>query len=282
MANLKTATAYLKKIQNSSDDGGGLVIESDVCARPFSHEAAVFYLVDRGDSFEYVTHQMREAAGLSEDELHALGIQNLGAHVENMQFRQLGDITFFTGSGDFEASMILADWLWDSVASQYPNGPAVVIPARDVLVVCDRGNAAALEQLRTLAAKVLSTPQTHPIGTEVYVRGNGGWGVLGADVPSEPDPEPDLAQFDAFMDGFMSDWDGSEQIEISNAELFGRQQPTSEQFVLLSASGYNWYPDTQTFRKIAAGQPGAAERPWLTPEWSPKKNGFFKKMLGAK
>ena len=58
------------------------------------------------------------------------------------------------------------------------------------------------------------------------------------------------------------------EIEVSNAVLFPIEMPTSEQFAMLAASGFNWYPDTQSFRKVAAGEPGSSDLPWREPGWA--------------
>lgn len=274
MVDIYGATAYLKRIDMLQGDNGGTGIPADLCARIFSHEAAVFYLIDAGDSYGMVTQPMLEDAGISENELHQIGLANLARRFESMQLAQAGDIFFFTGSGDFEASLVLLDPLWEQLAPQFPNGPAAVLPARDTLAVCDSGNAAAIGKIRSMAEAVLANPQTHPIGTEVYVRSDDGWSVPGLVAPvGQP-----VDEADDFIENFFAEGGDSEVIEIANQQLFGNEMPTSEQFGMLAASGYNWYPDTQTFRKTAPGKPGSPERPWLEPEWSPKRGGFFKKL----
>ena len=58
------------------------------------------------------------------------------------------------------------------------------------------------------------------------------------------------------------------EIEVSNDVLFPLEMPTTEQFAMLAASGFNWFPETQVFRKVADGEPGAPALPWLEAGWT--------------
>ena len=77
---------------------------------------------------------------------------------------------------------------------------------------------------------------------------------------------PDGVERDVHGEVYESLSSGGE-IEVLNAVLFPIGVPSSEQFAMLAASGFNWFPETQVFRKVAEGEPGASDRPWLEPGW---------------
>jgi len=158
---ISKAIAYLKRGElggsNVAPPKAFLTAETTIgnlCGQVFSHEAAVFYLVDAGDNYTFVTEEMAATADLSDDDLHTLAVANLAEEVESMQLLDLGNSVMFTGSGNFEASAVLVDSLWESLESRFPNGVVAALPSRDVLSVCDRKDADAIATMVSSSAQV--------------------------------------------------------------------------------------------------------------------------------
>lgn len=198
MVDITKAVAYLKKgsiPRTRSQDDEGQVLVADLCARHFSDEAAIFYLVDEGDSYHMITHRDLEEAGISDDHLHELALENLKTEANNnFQLRRGADDVFiFTGSSDFIASAILLDRFWDE---RHPDGVAVAIPARDVLAFCAADNEAGIAGLVKACDAITANDPSHPISRNLHVRKNGEWEVIPRSPSTGTSVDMGLAAFE--------------------------------------------------------------------------------------
>ena len=81
-----------------------------------------------------------------------------------------------TGDGNFEASMILLDTIWDQLAQHFPNGAVAALPARDVLGLADAQDNSAINRLRITAQKLWDEDAEHLLAKDLYRRqSNGSW-----------------------------------------------------------------------------------------------------------
>ncbi len=161
---ITTATAFLQRVDSGVrptewlapatltpqelgvDEGGDV----GVPVRMFSHEAAVVYLVDQGDHYEWVDEQDIDRAGITADHLHQIGIANLCRLVSQLRLEDRKGVLTFQGLGLFEASMVLCTPLWESDEFQSrfgPMGPIATMPRRDTLAVGVRGDDNALARI---------------------------------------------------------------------------------------------------------------------------------------
>jgi uncharacterized protein YtpQ (UPF0354 family) len=131
----------------------------------------VSYLVDQTDHFQYVQRRHLTAAGLTEAELHQRGIANLSTlfNQQGANVHQYGNIFVVVFGGNFEASLILVDELWNkALAHLAPNGFIAAVPFRDILAFCDAENASGVLKLRQLIQQVENGD--HPISPVLYRR----------------------------------------------------------------------------------------------------------------
>ena len=81
----------------------------------------------------------------------------------------------FLMHGDFEASVILLDDLWDGEFRQFVKGEyAAAIPARDMLAFCDSTSADGIAELQRIIQRVQPTGG-HLLTKMIYVRRGGRW-----------------------------------------------------------------------------------------------------------
>jgi len=114
-------------------------------ARRFSHEVGVIFVADG----EIVDSEQLAAFGLDEDGLLHLAIANMAALIPALEVVRAPGITMLAGLGGLEACMALVPQVWDDLlAGEFPNGPVISIPAKDILTVCDRKDVAGIEGLR--------------------------------------------------------------------------------------------------------------------------------------
>lgn len=144
----------------------------------------VVYLVDEGDRFVWVQHRHCRAIGADPRGLMEFGLVNL-RRLADKQLRivEHGAIFGFLLDGQFEASLMLLDDIWDaSLADRTPNGAVIAIPSRSVLAFCDAGNAEGLRQLRELVER-LDASGDHALTPQLFRRHEGAWLPYNPDVP---------------------------------------------------------------------------------------------------
>jgi hypothetical protein len=80
--------------------------------------------------------------------LHQQGLSNLADIAEEITITENEGLLYFSGNGNFEASLLLVNHIWDDWLTDYcPNGYIAAIPARDILVVCDKNDSEGIIKL---------------------------------------------------------------------------------------------------------------------------------------
>jgi hypothetical protein len=176
------AIAYLKA-RVDEDDASPIVQlgrEDSPVLRALCDALLVSYVVDEGDRFTLINERELDAERRSPDELHAIGLRNLAGlvSVNGVDVRPHGSIFAVMAGGNFEASLVLVDDLWDHrfrkrVAGRY----AVAIPARDVLAFGDADDPAVRAELRAVIDRVWPTAD-HKLSSRLFTRGAGAWTAL--------------------------------------------------------------------------------------------------------
>ncbi|XVJ69523.1 MAG: DUF1444 family protein [Rhizobacter sp.] len=140
---------------------------------------AVFYLVDEGSHYQYLTREELRKSGMKSADLHRQSLRNLSAlaNADRPGLTLIPQIGFngLVMGGEFESSLILVPELWDTMfASKTPTSPVVCIPSRDICAFCDAGSKDGVAQLKALAEKAFSSGK-HPITDQIFVREDGRW-----------------------------------------------------------------------------------------------------------
>jgi uncharacterized protein YtpQ (UPF0354 family) len=179
-------------IKPALDSESGLTVTLSQCDSPIIRDLGngllVLYVVDAGESLEFVQNRHLSAAGIDADALHATAMDNLLRFIaERTRMQPQGNIFALFVDGNFEASLLLADPLWDeSLAGYAPNGFVIAVPARDVLAFTDAGSAAGLEELRRVVSRVFPGGD-HLITPDLYQRHSGRWVRFSAERNPVPD-----------------------------------------------------------------------------------------------
>lgn len=257
--------------------------DSSMPARLFSHEVGIIFIAG-GNVLQ--TPQLAEM-GIDEETLLPLSIANMGALTGSLNMVRGTGTVMVTGLGGLEACMALVPQVWDEMlATDFPNGPVMSMPAKDVLVACDRLDVAAIATLRQSRDALLAQNPGALLANELYERGADGTWVLfdeaatpGIESPSPiqdstapataPQHDPTMTIQEAGMEGIV--------ISDSDRDL-GPGPRNEQQIQLLFRSGFRFNPEDQTWQKLFVGEQGAPFMPWETPEWAagaPKKRGFF-------
>lgn len=148
-----------------------------------NEDLLITFLVNDSESefFTYIQNRHLKLEGVDKDALLKTGINNLYSLAENsdLQIQELDEGCFMlTLDGSFEASLILLDTLWDHTLTQYaPDGFAVAIPARDVLVFCNINSKMGIEKLKNVISNVWEDGD-HLLIDKVLKRNDGKWSNL--------------------------------------------------------------------------------------------------------
>ena len=136
----------------------------------------VVYLVDEGDRFVWVQHRHCRAIGADPRGLMEFGLVNLRRLADkHLRLVEHGSIFGFLLDGQFEASLMLLEEIWDaSLNDRTPNGAVVAIPSRSVLAFCDAANTEGIRQLRELVDRVTAVDD-HKLTAQLFHRHEGAW-----------------------------------------------------------------------------------------------------------
>jgi uncharacterized protein YtpQ (UPF0354 family) len=140
------------------------------------HGLYAVYLMDDGTQFVYAQQQHLAPFKGQVQGLHEIGLMNLAKLAQaKLHMVHDGAIHGLLLDGQFEASLMLLDELWDqSLAPHTPNGAIVALPARDVLAFCDAKSLQGIVELKQLVRRI--TPKGEHLLTEIlYYRLNGQW-----------------------------------------------------------------------------------------------------------
>jgi uncharacterized protein YtpQ (UPF0354 family) len=174
------AIAYLKvDSTNESDTGPALQLTADDAPilKDLGNGLLIAYVIDEGAALRYVAGRNLRDDGVTADELHTIGLANLKnlAATKPLRVQPYQDIFAVLVDGNFEASMLLLDELWESHFQQFVTGDYLVaLPTRDVLSFCDAASATGREQLLQLVERLRNSTD-HPLSQSIYRRVGNRW-----------------------------------------------------------------------------------------------------------
>jgi uncharacterized protein YtpQ (UPF0354 family) len=172
----KRAIPYIKPAL--PDDGSEVVQlshDDSPVLREVNADFVAAYVVDEGDYFAYV--QYRDLPpGTTEADLHASALANLNHLAEGkIRVQAHGAIFALFLDGNFEASLLLLDWLWEGPLREYAvSGYVIAVPSRDVLAFSDQRNSAGIDQLTEVIGRVFPLGD-HTISERLYRRIERDW-----------------------------------------------------------------------------------------------------------
>jgi hypothetical protein len=193
---LESAIAYLRPDLSDEPGKADVVLggNDEPVLKPLGNGMLVAYLADEGDHFTWVQRKHLMAEGVMPAQLHTQALSNLGAKASEM-LRVTNQGEFFACflDGNFEASLLLLDDLWDEhLRELIPNGVVAGVPARDILMFCDVRSELGLQEIAHRVDKVWPNGD-HLLRRELYIRNNHAWLKHNAQQSVQPDRREDAA-----------------------------------------------------------------------------------------
>jgi len=145
--------------------------------KPLAKGIGICYMLDEGDRFQVIQNK-RLSEDLTIDRLHEAALKNMAAAIAD-KTEMDGDPTnvmMLTNGGDFEATMLLADFLWSQIEPVFNDNVCVAIPTNDILFIAAKNNPEARESLRLAVRHYFENRETEGlIVRHIYERMNGEW-----------------------------------------------------------------------------------------------------------
>lgn len=133
-----------------------------------NEELVVVYAEDNPKSIRYLTPKNLQDLGVERGELRGLAVENLKRLLPRIAVHPGPLVSMVKADGNYEASLLLFDELWQDGQIRVEGDPVVAVPARDVLLVTGSRHPAGIAKLRELAAQVARGSPYH-LTSELFV-----------------------------------------------------------------------------------------------------------------
>lgn len=174
------AIAYLKfEVRNKSSQTeipGAVNEQNAPVIKRLKNGMCVAYVLVSEHELIYVQYQHLINEGIDVDTLHEIGMRNLRTYLDgHIKIQKHGSIFGVQVDGNFEASLVLLDELWDrELTSLVDSGFVIAIPSRDVLAFCDVRSEEGIAILRQMISRV-SADGDHLLSKSLFFWKNGYW-----------------------------------------------------------------------------------------------------------
>lgn len=148
--------------------GSPLVWES------ITDELVIVYGIDSPHEISTLRRSQFSSLGLGHDSLFVLALRNLKALLPEIECIDAGGAWQLIAGGNYEASLILLDDLWDSATLPVVSDVVVAVPARDIVVFADKTDAFGVARVREIAA-MSDSVFSYSISNRTFTRKDGRW-----------------------------------------------------------------------------------------------------------
>ncbi|HYH15964.1 MAG TPA: DUF1444 family protein [Flavisolibacter sp.] len=171
---------YPDSVQSHTSSEISLSHDDSPVFKSYAEGIAIFYTLDMGDSYQFI--QNRQLSGtITLDTLHDAALTNMAKAISD-KTEVNGDpdnVMMVTNGGNFEATMLLADFLWEQLEPIFNDKLCVAIPAKDLLFISASSNPVGRESLRSFVRFYFEEHQTEGlIVRHIYERSNSGWELV--------------------------------------------------------------------------------------------------------
>lgn len=143
--------------------------------RPLVADLILFYAFDQPDYFTMVARRDLVRLALDRNSLHAIAINNLRRIIPPPELHEVFPGAFMlTCGGNFEATTLLLDEVWQQLSAIVPGDLVVAVPARDLVIITGSDNHGGLAFVRSKVSNILETAD-HTLTRHFLVKNENGW-----------------------------------------------------------------------------------------------------------
>ncbi|HZH44985.1 MAG TPA: DUF1444 family protein [Lysobacter sp.] len=135
---------------------------------PLADGLVVVYAQDTPTHMNYLTRRQFERLQIAHEQLRRLAVRNLRRLLPRLEVRRGPQLGLIRADGNYEASLLLFDDLWERERERLHGEPALAIPNRDVLLFADSADTDAVAHLRQ-AALDLHRDGAHALTDRLFV-----------------------------------------------------------------------------------------------------------------
>ena len=151
--------------------------QSRVVSIPLNDELSIVFALNDSLALTYMTKTMFESLETSPEILRDFAVSNLTRILPKVQYHDLDGMLMLVADGNFEASLLLFDNLWDGESLPLKGEIVVAVPARDFLLATTSDNEQGLNEMREFVDGAEET-FSHFVSDKLFVRRGGSWTIF--------------------------------------------------------------------------------------------------------
>jgi uncharacterized protein YtpQ (UPF0354 family) len=145
--------------------------------QPLVADLVLFYGFDQPTYFTMVAQRDLARLGLDKQKLHAVALANLRRTMPQPELHQISTGVFMlTCGGNFEATILLLDEVWQQVSAMVSDDLVVAVPARDMVIFTGTDNRDGLAFMRSKVSHILESGD-HILTRHFLIRSETGWRI---------------------------------------------------------------------------------------------------------
>ncbi len=137
-----------------------------------NEELVIVYAEDSPKNLRYLSPKDLEQVDLKPSDLKDLAIRNLKSIIPKIEAHGGNGVYMVTAGGDYEASLLLFEGLWDGVQIKVDGDYVVAVPSRDMLLITGSRNKEGVQKISELAIKTVAEAPYH-LTSDLFIRKDG-------------------------------------------------------------------------------------------------------------
>lgn len=138
----------------------------------FTEDLIIAYVVDAPKTIRYLINKDLADLNVSVEELHRIALTNLKRILPAPEIREASGLYQIRCDGNYEASLIFLDEIWNRANFEVRGEIVVAVPARDCLLVAGSGDSEGVRRLSKRAHEVHASA-SYSVSSKLLVRREG-------------------------------------------------------------------------------------------------------------
>lgn len=158
---------WLEETRKVMTDRGAKEVPDNVY-EDLNSELVILYAEDSPKNIRYFGPKDLEKAHIGRAELRELACENLKRILPKIERRGADGLYMLTAGGDYEASLLLLNSVWDDLRKEVRGDIVVAIPTRDLLLVTGSQDAQGIAKIKQIMQKAFAEG-SYRLTTKLFV-----------------------------------------------------------------------------------------------------------------